>query len=147
MECKNIFVNSPLEDSCHVGSLLWNKVNDFNFAIFYSNYFLKDEKRPHNKNLTTVRVVHRETRVSWMSGLGSRTCPSCSECWWSSSRMGRVCSWVQCSRIRWITRQPYGWVDKTNTYIPKKDIKHWHILVHALVNKRTLHHWSHLQQY
>lgn len=66
MVSKNIFVNSPLEDSCHVGSLLWNKVNDLNFAIFYWNYFLKDEKRPHNKNLTTVRVVHRETRVSFL---------------------------------------------------------------------------------
>lgn len=44
------------------------------------------------------------------------TCTSCSVCWWSSSRMGRVCSGRQCSRILWITRQPYGCVDRANTW-------------------------------
>ena len=29
--------------------------------------------------------------------------------------MGPVCSGLQCSKIRWITRQPYGWVDKEYT--------------------------------
>lgn len=43
------------------------------------------------------------------------TCTSCSVCWCSSSKIGKVCSAVQCSRIRWITLQPYGWVESTNT--------------------------------
>lgn len=49
------------------------------------------------------------------------TCTSCSVCWCSSSRIGKVCSAVQCSRIRWITLQPYGWVESTNTL--KQDCK------------------------
>lgn len=40
---------------------------------------------------------------------------SWSVCECSSLSTGAVCSGVQCSRMRWITRQPYGWVDSAYT--------------------------------
>lgn len=50
---------------------------------------------------------------------------SWSVCACSSAKIGAVCSGVQCSRMRCITLQPYGWVDKLYTWPANDEITNW----------------------